>query len=97
MNEAEPERPWRGGEIIDGRYEVIELVGKGGMGWVYRVRHLQWGIDLVVKQARTDVSLTPGAFAKEAEVWVGLETAGSLSPAVWAHHYGSGNSTGNPT
>ena len=27
------------GKIIDGRYEVLKLLGKGGMGKVFQVRH----------------------------------------------------------
>ena len=32
-----------------GLYEVQGVLGQGGMGRVYRVRHRGWGLDLAVK------------------------------------------------
>lgn len=43
---------WRTGEVIDGRYEVVDLTGRGAMGEVYQVRHRQWNIDLAAKIPR---------------------------------------------
>ena len=66
---------WREGEVVDGRYEVVRMAGRGEMGEVYQVRHLQWGIDLAAKVPRADVSLSPdelGQFADEAQNWVSL-------------------------
>lgn len=80
----EPPR-WRNGEVFDGRYKVIELLGRGGMGEVYRVRHREWGIDLAVKSPRRKLFWLggPEQFAKEAEVWVSL----SLHPNVCGCFY----------
>jgi WD40 repeat protein len=86
VNEAAQGRAWRAGEVIDGRYEVIRLAGKGGMGRVYQVRHLQWGIDLAAKQPRPDALDSPGArgqFAEEAEAWVSL----GLHPNICCCYY----------
>lgn len=86
MNEAEQGPLWRAGDVVDGRYEVIKLAGQGGMGRVYQVRHLQWGIDLAVKQPHPDALLGTGAreeFVEEAEAWVSL----GLHPNLCCCHY----------
>ena len=31
------------GMVIDGRYRIIDLIGRGGMGAVYRVEHVKMG------------------------------------------------------
>ncbi|WP_327090248.1 serine/threonine protein kinase [Nonomuraea sp. NBC_01738] len=77
---------WRVGDVIDSRYEVTRVHEHGGMGLVYRVRHLLWGTDLAVKCPRPE--LFRGAadrerFVTEAEVWVSL----GLHPNVCACHY----------
>ena len=40
---------WKPGDIVLGLYEVLGVLGQGGMGRVYRVRHRGWGLDLAVK------------------------------------------------
>ncbi|MFE3454283.1 protein kinase [Nonomuraea sp. NPDC059194] len=77
---------WRVDDVIDGRYKVTRVHERGGMGLVYRVRHLLWGTDLAVKCPRPE--LFQGAadrerFVTEAEVWVSL----GLHPNVCACHY----------
>ncbi|MEV5827049.1 protein kinase [Spirillospora sp. NPDC052242] len=77
---------WRTGDVIDGRYRVVGLLGRGGMGTVHRVRHLDWGVDLAMKSARPEL-LDGGAgekrFVDEAQLWVGL----GLHPNVCTCHY----------
>jgi len=75
---AEAPRPsaeWRVGDLVLGLYEVTAVLGQGGMGRVYRVRHRGWDVDLAVK-APLPTALAaaggPEAFEREAETWVGL-------------------------
>ncbi|SEB78482.1 protein kinase [Streptomyces sp. TLI_105] len=76
---------WRTGEVIDDRYRVVGVAGKGGMGIVYQVRHLQWGIDLAAKRPFRDASRSRDErqFVSEAEAWVNL----GLHPNICGCHY----------
>ncbi|HUR07785.1 MAG TPA: hypothetical protein VM347_34945 [Nonomuraea sp.] len=74
---------WRVGDVIDGRYEVTRVHEHGGMGLVYRVRHLLWGTDLAVKCPRPELFQSAAdreRFVTEAEVWVSLISTGN-----WRH------------
>ncbi len=44
------------GKTIDGRYRVESVLGEGGMGLVYRARHIVLGKLLAIKVLRPDVS-----------------------------------------
>jgi WD40 repeat protein len=77
---------WRIGQVVDGRYEVVQVHQSGGMGLVYRVRHLEWDTDLAVKCPRAEMFDTAARrelFIAEAETWVSL----GLHPHVCACHY----------
>ncbi|WP_435972846.1 protein kinase domain-containing protein [Streptomyces sp. Qhu_M48] len=77
---------WRVGDVIDGRYEVSLVHERGGMGLVYRVRHLAWGIDLAVKCPRPELftgAVDRERFVDEAETWVSL----GLHPNVCSCYY----------
>jgi len=41
--------PFDVGQILDGKYEILSLLGKGGMGSVYRVRHKLLNVELALK------------------------------------------------
>jgi len=76
---------WQIGQTIDDLYKV-EDVFSGGMGSVYKIQHLKWGIPLAVKTllpelVRDDNSMK--RFIKEAELWVNL----GLHPYITSCYY----------
>jgi WD40 repeat protein/serine/threonine protein kinase len=76
---------WKTGDVILDLYQVCGLLGEGGFGKVYRVRHRQWNVDLAVKTPNLNNSDTAGtdAFRREAETWVNL----GLHPNVVCCYY----------
>jgi serine/threonine protein kinase len=52
------------GTVIDGRYEVRGLLGEGGMGTVYEVRHKALGRAFAMKLLRRDVAREPDLAAR---------------------------------
>jgi eukaryotic-like serine/threonine-protein kinase len=47
------------GKIVDGRYRVVEVIGRGGMGVVYRVEHLRMGKVAAMKVLHKDLAHDP--------------------------------------
>jgi eukaryotic-like serine/threonine-protein kinase len=45
------------GTLVDGRYEVLSVIGEGGMGTVYQVRHKALGKRFALKALRKDLAL----------------------------------------
>jgi serine/threonine protein kinase len=45
------------GTVVDRRYEVLDVLGEGGMGRVYRVRHTSLGRTFAMKVLRRDLAL----------------------------------------
>jgi len=45
------------GSVIDGRYEVLSVIGEGGMGTVYEVRHRALGKRFALKALRKELAL----------------------------------------
>lgn len=77
---------WHIGDRIADTYEIRAVLGEGGMGVVYRVRHLGWDIDLAVKSPLAPGMLGSAArerFIREAETWVGF----GPHPHVCTCHY----------
>ncbi len=49
-----PQRDWVG-EVIDGRYRILEKIGEGGMGSVYAATHLKLGKKVALKIIHPDL------------------------------------------
>lgn len=65
---------WKPGDVIADLYEV-KGTAEGGMGTVYFINHLKWGIPLAVKTPLTKIVAHESAiqrFIKEAKTWVDL-------------------------
>ncbi|WP_433236395.1 protein kinase domain-containing protein [Actinomadura nitritigenes] len=69
-----------------GLYDVVDVYEQGGMGVVYRVRHLAWNTELAVKSPRPELfrgDADRKRFVREAETWVSL----GLHPHVCSCYY----------
>jgi len=86
MTEAGRAREWKKGDIILDLYEVGEVLGRGGFGTVYRVRHRVWNKELAVKSLNTECALSGEhreAFMRECLGWVNL----GLHPHIVSCYY----------
>jgi tRNA A-37 threonylcarbamoyl transferase component Bud32 len=52
---TESNQAWLG-KVVDGRYRVIEVAGRGGMGVVYKVEHLRMGKIAAMKVLHRDLA-----------------------------------------
>jgi predicted Ser/Thr protein kinase len=62
--------------VIDGKYRVDAVIGRGGMGAVFRARDLRLTRDVAVKVVRADMVLDPTArtrFEREAQIVARLQ------------------------
>jgi serine/threonine-protein kinase len=68
--ESKPQsRGFQSGDVIAERYELRELVGEGGMGAVWRARHIQLESDVALKLMSAAIAAQPDAlhrFLREA-------------------------------
>src|SRR6476646_3519995 len=76
-----------------GAYEVLGIIGSGGMGQVYRARDARLGRDVAIKVLPTELASDPqrlARFEREAQVLA------SLNHSNIAHIHGIEDSTGAP-
>jgi FixJ family two-component response regulator/tRNA A-37 threonylcarbamoyl transferase component Bud32 len=69
------------GQRLDGRYELQSLIGRGGMGAVYRARSLSMGARVAVKVLRRDMLENPEVmqrFFREAQAGSHLNHANAV-------------------
>lgn len=62
-------------QALDGRFVIGPLIGRGGQGRVFRVRHMEWDRDFALKLPLAKVVETGSSrelFLKEAEAWIRL-------------------------
>jgi WD40 repeat protein len=86
QDEAAVPIEWNIGDVILDTYKVTGILGEGGMGKVYKVRHLHWNADLAVKCALPEIAATKKGhedFVREAETWTNL----SLHPNIVYCYY----------
>ncbi|MFW2331187.1 MAG: protein kinase domain-containing protein, partial [Nitrospinota bacterium] len=77
---------WKIGDTIIGLYHISDLLGEGGMGKVYKVRHLGWNVELAVKSPKLEALASlggPEIFEEEAKTWVDL----GLHPHIVSCYY----------
>ena len=52
------------GVVIGGRYRLVEPLASGGMGTVWRARHVELDVDVAVKLMSDALSRAPTALAR---------------------------------
>jgi serine/threonine-protein kinase len=70
------------GTTVDGRYEVLRILGEGGMGTVYGVRHVTLGRPAALKVLRSDLAQEgelAARFLQEAQATAAIKHPGVVS------------------
>jgi beta-lactam-binding protein with PASTA domain len=81
------------GQVLNGRYRLVELLGEGGMATVYRAHDTQLGRDVAVKVLRADYGRDPAfvtRFRQEAQ------SAAALNHPNVVNVYDYGMENGDP-
>jgi tetratricopeptide (TPR) repeat protein len=78
--------PYRKGDVIGGKYEVRDILGKGGFGVVFLVHDRNTSELCALKTFRDELIAIPAsrrAFEKEVLLWVNLENHPFILSAQW--------------
>jgi eukaryotic-like serine/threonine-protein kinase len=67
------------GQVLDGRYQIEKRLGEGGMGIVYKARHVTLGKALAIKVLKADVS-------KDQEIVQRFRQEAQSATAIGNHH-----------
>jgi serine/threonine-protein kinase len=79
------------GIVVDSRYRIIDLVGRGGMGAVYRVEHVKMGKVMAMKLLHGELSQNQEVarrFRREAEAVSRLSHINTVSVFDFGTHQG---------
>jgi hypothetical protein len=74
------------GQVVGQKYEVVRLIGRGGMGAVYEVRHRELGSSFALKKLNTDLLDDPESlarFRREAQVVAKFHHPGIVGVTDW--------------
>lgn len=83
--------PWLGA-LVDGRYKVEEIIGRGGMGVVYKIKHQRMGKVAAMKVMHSELARDPevvGRFQREAEAVSRLTHPNTVQVFDFGTHDGS--------
>jgi eukaryotic-like serine/threonine-protein kinase len=81
----------RAGEIIAGRYELEREIGSGGMGAVWKARHMTLGTPVAIKLIKAEAARhgsARGRFAREAVLAAKIKSAHSVKVIDHGEHEG---------
>jgi serine/threonine-protein kinase len=82
----------RAGEIVAGRYRLDTLLGRGGMGYVYRAQHMELDEPVVLKFINAFLVRDPVArarFRREAKALIKLRHPGIVTMREFGEHEGA--------
>lgn len=80
------------GETVLDTFRIEEVVETGGMGFVYRARHLGWNVDLAVKTPRPELATASGILdllAQEAQAWTDLDPHPNVVGCAYVRRVGA--------